>query len=158
MQFSPTLAPHRFAQIDFHIGCRQWVENHSNAELLFTHMDFDVEGSKRHGTFTSRTELRVPNSNVPIVPDGMFGVELNGSPIIYALEIHRTTETKRVIAQIKRYMEVLETGVAAAKYDVATSPLICSVHMKDNVLRGVKSALQKHRALNLSQSLNDTVG
>ena len=143
MQFSPTLAPHRFAQIDFHIGCRQWVENHSNAELLFTHMDFDVEGSKRHGTFTSRTELRVPNSNVPIVPDGMFGVELNGSPIIYALEIHRTTETKRVIAQIKRYMEVLETGVAAAKYDVATSPLICSVHMKDNVLRGVKSALQK---------------
>ena len=81
VQFSPTLAPHRFAQIDFHIGCRQWVENHSNAELLFTHMDFDVEGSKRHGTFTSRTELRVPNSNVPIVPDGMFGVELNGSPI-----------------------------------------------------------------------------
>ena len=59
------------------------------------------------------------------------------------MEIHRTTETKRVIAQIKRYMEVLETGVAAAKYDVATSPLICSVHMKDNVLRGVKSALLK---------------
>jgi len=141
VQFSDTLAHHRFAQVDFHIGFRKWADNHPETEILFADMDFDVTGSRRQGTFISKTELRVPHSNTPIIPDGMFGIDQNGSPMIYALEVHRTTETKRVIAQIKRYMEVLETGAGASKYGLETSPLICSVHMKANVLKGVKSAL-----------------
>jgi len=141
VQFSETLAEHRFAQVNFHIGFRHWAESYSDIEILFADMDFDVTGSKRKGTFISKTELRVPHSNVPIKPDGMFGIERNGLPLIYALEVHRTTQTKRVITQIKRYMEVLETGAAASKYGLETSPLICSVHMKGNVLKGVKTAL-----------------
>lgn len=143
VQFSDTLAHHRFAQVDFHIGFRKWADNHPETEILFADMDFDVTGSRRQGTFISKTELRVPNSKIPIIPDGMFGVEYKNSPFIFALEVHRTTETKRVISQIKRYMEVLETGSAASKYTIQTSPLICSVHMKANVLRGVKFALMK---------------
>ena len=68
-------------------------------------------------------------------------MSINGAPRIYILEVHRKTETKVVTEQLRRYMEVLETGAVAEKYDLEVSPFICSVHMKDNVLRGVKSAL-----------------
>ncbi len=143
VQFGEMFARHRFAQVDFHIGYRQWADSRPDVEILFTDMDFDIIGSRRQGTFISKTEIRVPHSNVPIKPDGMFGIENNGTPLIYALEVHRTTETKRVIAQIKRYIEVLESGAAASKYGLETSPLICSIHMKANVLNGVKTALLK---------------
>jgi len=106
-------------------------------------MDFDIIGSRRQGNFTKKTEIRLPNSNVPIVPDGIFGVSINGEPRIYILEIHRKTETKQVVAQLKRYIDVLETGAVATKYGLEISPLVCSVHMKDSVLKGVKSALLK---------------
>jgi len=142
VQFGAMFARHRFAQVDFHIGFRQWANSRSDVEILFTDMDFDIIGSRRQGTFIKKTEIRLPNSNVPIVPDGIFGVMINGEPRIYILEIHRKTETKQVANQLKRYMKVLETGAVASKYGLETSPLICSVHMKQNVFIGVKASLR----------------
>ena len=145
VQFGAMFAHHRFAQVDFHIGFRQWANSRPDVEILFTDMDFDIIGSRRHGTFTKKTEIRLPNSNSPIVPDGIFGVKINGEPRIYILEIHRKTETKQVVTQLKRYMDVLETGAVATKYGLEISPFICSLHMKDSVLNGVKTALlQSH--------------
>lgn len=143
VQFGEMFARHRFAQIDFHIGFRQWADSLDDVEILFTDMDFDIIGSRRQGTFTKKTEIRLPNDATPIVPDGIFGVNINGEPRIYILEVHRKTETKAVSEQLKRYIDVLETGAVAEKYGLEVSPLICSVHMKDNVLRGVKVSLLK---------------
>ena len=141
VQFGAMFAQHRIAQVDFHIGFRQWAGSRTDVDILFTDMDFDIIGSRRQGNFQKKTEIRLPNDSTPIVPDGIFGVKINGQPRIYILEIHRTTETKAVTKQLKRYIEVLETGAAALKYNLETSPFICSVHMKDGVLRGVKSSL-----------------
>ena len=141
VQFGEIFARHRFAQVDFHIGFRQWADSRDDVEILFTDMDFDIIGSRRQGTFTKKTEIKLPHSPIPVVPDGIFGVEIDGEPRIYILEVHRTTETKQVATQLKRYIEVLETGAVASKYEIETSPLICSVHMKENVLKGSKSIL-----------------
>ena len=141
VQFGEMFARHRFAQIDFHIGFRQWADSLDDVEILFTDMDFDIIGSRRQGTFTKKTEIRLPNDATPIVPDGIFGVNINGEPRIYILEVHRKTETKAVSEQLKRYIDVLETGAVAEKYGLEVSRLICSVHTKDNVLDGAKGLL-----------------
>ena len=141
VQFGEMFARHRFAQVDFHIGFRKWADSRDDVEVLFTDMDFDIIGSRRQGTFTKKTEIRIPNETTPIVPDGIFGVNIKGEARIYILEVHRKTETKAVTEQLKRYMEVLKTGAVAEKYRLEISPLICSVHMKYNVLKGVKAAL-----------------
>jgi len=140
VQFSEMLARHRFAQVDFHIGFRLWALSRG-ADVLISDMDFDVSGSRIKGDFEPATTINVPNSPRPVIADGIFAFSLNDTPMIYALEVHRTTQTKAVAAQIKRYMDVLESGALGFKYGVQYPTVVCSVHTLDNVLKGVKKHL-----------------
>jgi len=143
VQFSERLARHRFAQIDFHIGLRLWAHHHQDADITFADMDFDVEGSRRTGDFRPVTTIDILGEPHPVIADGLFGLTANNQSLIYALEVHRTTQTKAVAMQIKRYMDVLESGSISSKYDVDHPVLVCSVHTKENVLKGVKAYLLK---------------
>lgn len=140
VQFGERLAKHRFAQIDFHIGLRTWAFNYG-ADFGLGVLDFDVEGSRRGGNFEPLTTINLPNSDKPVVADGIFAVQRENTPLLYALEVHRTTQTKAVTAQIRRYMDVLETGALSFKYGVDFPAVVCSVHTRNNVLVGVKKAL-----------------
>lgn len=142
VQFGERLARHRFAQVDFHIGLRKWASSREDTRLTSAIMDFDIEGSRKSGNFTVPTQIDLPNNPRPVQPDGVFTIDINGHPIIYALEVHRTTQTRAVGMQIQRYMEVLETGALTFKMGLREAPAyVCSVHMKGNVLRGVKQYL-----------------
>ena len=140
VQFGERLAEHRFAQIDFHIGLRLWAETRG-ARVHLGVMDFDVDGSRKGRNFEALTTINVPNSKTPVVADGLFAVTLNDTSILYALEVHRTTETTRVAYQIRKYMDVLESGALSFKYACNWPAMVCSVHTKPNVLRGVKKHL-----------------
>lgn len=140
VQFGERMAKHRFAQVDFHIGLRMWAASRG-AQVGLSDMDFDVSGSRRGGNFEPLTTIDVPNADRPVIADGIFSVSLNDTPLLYALEIHRTTQTKQVAAQIKRYMDVLESGALSFKYGVQFPAVVCSVHTLDNVLQGVKKHL-----------------
>ncbi len=140
VQFGERMAKHRFAQVDFHIGLRMWAGTRG-AQVGLSDMDFDVSGSRRGGNFEPLTSIELPNEDRPVIADGIFSVCLNDTPLLYALEIHRTTQTKAVAAQIKRYMDVLESGALSFKYGVQFPAVVCSVHTLDNVLRGVKKHL-----------------
>lgn len=144
VQFSEMLARHRFAQVDFHIGLRQWAhECGEDSDVYISDMDFDVSGSRRAGDFEPATSIILPNSDRPVIADGIFGVKNQGTPLFYALEVHRTTQTKQVATQIKRYMDVLESGALTFKYNKKYPTLVCSVHTKGNVLKGVKAHLMQ---------------
>lgn len=143
VQFSPMFAKHRFAQVDFHIGLRQWALWRGDINVLFSDMDFDGTGSRKGGNFVRQTSITLPDDPIPITPDGIFGIEVNGTPLLYALEVHRTTQTKFAAIQIQRYMSVLERGAIGYKYGIQASPFVCSVHTLPNVLKGVKSQLMK---------------
>lgn len=141
VQFGELFARHRFAQVDFHIGLRLWAQTWENTEVLFADMDFDNTGSAIKGNLVRKSEIHLPGSDKPVIADGIFGLQAEDHQRIYVLEVHRTTQTKAVAIQIQRYMDVLESGAVGFKYSMQTSPLICSVHTKDNVLKGVKEHL-----------------
>jgi hypothetical protein len=140
VQFGERMAKHRFAQVDFHIGLRMWAATRG-AQVGVSDMDFDVSGSRRGGNFEPLTSIEIRGSARPIIADGVFSASLNDTPILYALEIHRTTQTKQVYTQIKRYMDMLENGDLSFKYGVEFPAVVCSIHTLDNVLRGVKKHL-----------------
>jgi len=143
--FSAMFAQHRFSQVDFHIGFRQWIEERGDADVLLELQDFQGRTSAGDGKLQSSTALNVPGLSRPIIPDGTFVVELtSGKQAIYLSEIHRSTQTKAVTEQLLRYLKVIRSGAVQAKYDFEAHPMICSVHMQDSVLLGVKKRLLQH--------------
>jgi len=140
--FSAIFAPHRFAQVDFQIGIRQWVEQRSDADIVLELQDFISDLNSRTKKPKSATELNTPDSSKAIIPDGTFAVELHsGKLMVYLVEIHRSTQTKAVTAQLKRYFDVIRERVIQQKYDLQVHPVICSIHHQNSVLNGVKNRL-----------------
>ena len=141
VQFGEIFARHRFAQVDFHIGVRQWAHRRGDASILFADMDFDVTGSRRHGDLEERSRIKFKGGDDFIIADGIFGVQIGDASLVYVLEVHRATETTRVARQIAKYIEVIRNREIMFKYRVNVSPLICSVHTKERVLKGTKAHL-----------------
>jgi len=145
VSFSALFAKHRFAQVDFHIGFRRWIEGRGDAEILLEIQDFNGRSKSAQGKFQAETELTLPRLASPVIPDGIFSVELiTGQQAIYLAELHRSTQTKAVTAQLLRYIEVIQSGAIQSKYGIKANPMICSVHLQDSVLRGVKARLKKN--------------
>lgn len=143
--FSALFAAHRFAQVDFHIGLRQWVEQRGDAEVLLELQDFvrtQIADTKK---FRPATELAVPNLVNAVIPDGIFAVGLTtGKTAVYMVEIHRSTQSKAVTEQLSRYFEIIKSGVIQQKYGYSVHPVICSVHHQPSVLISVKMRLNAH--------------
>ncbi|MEM7662770.1 MAG: hypothetical protein AAF292_11010 [Pseudomonadota bacterium] len=143
--FSALFAPHRFAQVDFHIGFRKWISERGDADILLELQDFQGRTSASSGKLQNATALNIPGLSRSVIPDGTFVVELiSGQQAIYLSEIHRSTQTKAVTEQLLRYLPVIRSGAVQAKYGYEVNPMICSVHMQDSVLLGVKKRLLQH--------------
>lgn len=145
--FSALFAQHRFAQVDYHIGFRQWVEARGDAEVVLELQDFNGRSKTGQSRFKASTELNVPTLPKPVIPDGVFGVRLfTGPTAIYLAEIHRTTQTKAVTDQLLRYLEVIKSGAVRQAFGYEANPTICSIHTQDAVLEGVKARLMQSEA------------
>ncbi|MDJ0627619.1 MAG: hypothetical protein QNJ44_05120 [Rhodobacter sp.] len=136
--FSALFAPHRFAQVDFHIGVRQWAESRGDVEVLLELQDFVRQPR-------AATELQVPGLVNSVIPDGLFAVGTNsGQEAVYAVEIHRATQSKAVAGQLSQYFEVIKSAAIAQTHGVTANPIICSVHQQPAVLASVKARLAAH--------------
>ena len=145
MSFSAFFARHRFAQVDIHIAFRQWVKQRGDAEVVLELQDFTSQQKYPKGKFISATELTTPELPTPIIPDGIFGVQLNtGQSAVYLVEVHRSTQTQAVTEQLIRYFNIIKTGAVQKKFDLQAHPIVCSVHLQQSVMKGVKSRLTKH--------------
>ncbi|MEM7241244.1 MAG: replication-relaxation family protein [Pseudomonadota bacterium] len=144
--FSALFARHRFAQVDFHIGLRQWIDARGDAEISLALQDFISAPRTRRDKPKPSTELNVPELVNTIIPDGTFAVSLDtGQTAVYLVEIHRSTQSKAVTEQLSRYFEVIKSGIIAKKYGIQANPIICSVHHQSAVLTSVKARLNAHQ-------------
>lgn len=75
VQFADNRLAHRQAQVDFHIGLQLWADHNEDVELMIAEQDFIVTGSRHYKNFTPVTEIKIPGSRMPIIPDGVFGIE-----------------------------------------------------------------------------------
>lgn len=145
--FSALFARHRFAQVDFHIGLRQWAAERGDAEVWLELQDFNHQAKEGRGPLRPATELMVPGLVSTVIPDGTYAVGLTtGQTAVYVVEIHRSTQSKAVTEQLNRYCEVIRSGVIAQQHGYQANPVICSVHQQPAVLASVKARLLAHEA------------
>jgi len=141
--FSALFAEHRFAQVDFHIGLNQWAENRGDIDTLMAQQDF-VRTPRENGEgIKSATELRISTLAKPVIPDGIFAINVHttGKIAVYLVEVHRSTQTKAVTEQLVNYFEVIKQAVIQETLGYPVHPIICSVHHQSSVLENVKKRL-----------------
>lgn len=143
--FSAAFAPHRFAQVDFHIGIRTWVEDRGDADMLLAAQDFCRIADDNGRVRTPSTAMTVNGIAKPVIPDGVYAVGLiTGQKALYLVEIHRSTHSKAVYEQLLRYFEVIKQQAAQQRFGFQLNPIICSVHHQDAVMRSVKARFLEH--------------
>lgn len=80
-------------------------------------------------------------------PDGLCGITHNGKSRLFVVEMHRHTETKRVIDQLYRNKRA-DAAIRAKfpEYETTNDPIVLSIYTKPEIMR----AAQKRVATNPS--------
>lgn len=104
---------HRMRYIDCHIALRNWATKTGNT-VEFVKSYFTKDGSQRgDGALRSQSVTRVEfDSRVEgktfMEPDGIACFKSQGKSRLCAIELHRKTETGRIIEQLKRHLYAMD--------------------------------------------------
>ena len=108
---------------------------------------FRQEGSRRLGEGRPLIAVELPEKSstgkpIILVPDAVLRVRIREKIRLIALELHRETDPKKVIAQIRQHTEAMELGLFSERYHHPTPNFLLSVHEHPEKLRQVIQRLR----------------
>ena len=124
---------HRVAQIDFHIHLRLWARE-IGAEVLLSDLDFIMKGAQRLDGQTSVCKVTMEDGSF-YIPDGIFGFRFENNLFLYALEVHHTMSTQRIVAKLQNYYKILMEGAISAKYNYNLNCYVLNVFEQERLTK-----------------------
>lgn len=70
-----------------------------------------------------------------IVPDALIRLEVGGKVRVIALELHRETPTTRILSQLAKHTEAIESGVFSRHFEETSLSFVCSIHEQESTLK-----------------------
>lgn len=103
---------------------------------------FRIEGTNRFGTGKPMVSVQLPpktpqDKPVNVIPDGILKVKVGEKIRLIALELHRETDTKKIIRQLEQHTQAIELGLFSSKYSHKTANFVISVHEHEDRLKQV---------------------
>ena len=137
---------HREAYVDFCIALDKWVAEHDFRDLPHLTHEFDKLGSNRGGTsgpMKSVNRLTIPDSERHIIPDGMgLVVTDDGNRVAFAVEIHHTTDPKRVATkQLFQHAEASAARLVGHHFNHDRANLVLSVWINPAMMERGKAIM-----------------
>ena len=130
---------HRVEFISLHIALRQYAERTGQA-VDFFHSYFDSTGNQRQSNSQLIRDTQVKLYNKSIVPDGNFRLDMtDGESRLFTLELHKGTNTKRIIQQLENHARLIERELLPVKYDHPHDNYILSIYDHAGTMEAVKS-------------------
>jgi hypothetical protein len=129
---SPTQTIHRIQLI--HVTAMLLrMENQGKIKVIQIIPYFQKQGAIVLGT--SRASATVTTSQGDIIPDALVRVEIGGKVRTIAIELHRTTQTTRILEQLGKHTEAIENGLFSGFFGDTGVSFVCSVHEQVNTLK-----------------------
>ena len=138
---------HRCNYVYAHIYLRRWAQL-AGAEIdFFTHYyQANPNRSELRGHPPSINQvIWNPQKNSAATPDGLCGITHNGKSRLFVVEMHRHTETKRVIDQLYRNMRA--TAAIRAKfpdYPTTNDPFVLSIYTEPTIMAAVRKRISRN--------------
>lgn len=135
---------HRCNYIYAHIYLRRWAQQ-SGAEIDFFNHYYQTDTNRpmfRGRPPSVNQVIWNPQKQSTATPDGLCGITYNGKSRLFVVEMHRHTDTKRVIDQLYRNMRA---GAAIRakfpEYETANDPFVLSIYTKPEIMRAVQKRI-----------------
>ena len=86
-----------------------------------------------------------PQKNSAATPDGLCGITHNGKSRLFVVEMHRHTETKRVIDQLYRNMRAAAAIRAKfPEYPTTNDPFVLSIYTEPKIMAAVQKRVNQN--------------
>lgn len=93
---------------------------------------FRLEGSKRLGAGRPLITVELPSDDpekpVYFVPDAILRIRVREKIRLIALELHRESDVKKVIGQLRQHTQAIELGLFTKRYHHPSANFVLSVH------------------------------
>ena len=108
---------------------------------------FRQEGSRRLGEGKPLIAVELPEKDqlgkpIFLIPDAVLKLKIREKVRLMVLELHRETDPKKVIAQIRQHTEAMELGLFSERYNHPTTNFLLSVHEHPEKLKQVIQRLR----------------
>lgn len=131
---------HREAYINFCIALDLWASQDDAREVLKLSHYFDKTGANRKGAPTrSVNRLEASQEVGDIEPDGLALVDTGTKKRALAVEIHNTTDTKRVLQQLAKHTHAISSGVVSQHLGHDKANFVVSVAMTPEQCERIRS-------------------
>ncbi|TXH56092.1 MAG: hypothetical protein E6Q89_05900 [Bacteroidia bacterium] len=137
---SPTQTIHRIQLIHITAMLLQ-MEKREKLKVLQIIPYFQKQGAIVLGT--SRSSATVTTSQGDIIPDALVRVEIGGKVRTIAIELHRTTQTTRILEQLGKHTEAIENRLFSELFEDTSISFVCSIHEQVNTLRNTIERIQE---------------
>jgi hypothetical protein len=138
---------HRVEFISLHIALRKYAER-TGQGVDFWHSYFDSKGNQRQSNKQLIRDTQVTLYHQNIVPDGNFRLDmLDGESRLFTLELHKGTNTKRIIKQLENHARLVELELLPDKYDHPHDNYVLSVYNHKGTLEAVKKRFLDNKRL-----------
>lgn len=103
---------------------------------------FRIEGTNRFGTGKPLVAVTLPSLNPDqkpqnIIPDAILKIRIGEKIRLIAVEMHRNTDTKKIIKQLEQHAKAIELGLFSSKYSHKTANFVLSIHTDEDRLKQV---------------------
>lgn len=103
---------------------------------------FRIEGTNRFGTGKPMVSVQLPPKTpedrpINVIPDGILKIKVGEKIRLMALELHRETDTKKIIRQLEQHTEAIEKRLFSKKYGHKTANFVLSIHQNEDRLKQV---------------------
>lgn len=116
-------------------------------EILEMTPYFRIEGTNRFGTGKPLVSVTLPSLEPDqkpqnIIPDAMLKIRIGEKIRLIAVEMHRDTDTKKIIKQLEQHTKAMEYGLFSSKYQHSTANFLFSIHQNEDRLKQVISRIR----------------
>lgn len=103
---------------------------------------FRMEGTNRFGTGRPLAAVQLPASipkekPISLIPDAILRIRVGEKIRLIAVELHRETDTKKIIKQLSQHTQAVECGLFSDKYRHKTANFVISIHEHEDRLKQV---------------------
>lgn len=129
---SPLQAMHRIQLIHI-LALLLQEEKKGNVQVLDIVPYFQKRGAlvlgQSKATATAQTE------NGLIIPDALVRLAVGGKVRVIAFELHRATPTTRILDQLGKHTETIESGLFSQYFGETCLSFVCSIHEQESTIK-----------------------